>query len=225
MSGSRPQGSWMTKKAFAWLGMTLLALAVAGYASTMLFAPAFRPAFVRTLFAERPVAAFAHFLGGAIALVAGAFQLNSRLRTRFIGAHRWLGRLYVLAVVIGGVAALALALHSFGGLIAHAGFGLLAACWTGSTLNAYRHIRQGTLSMHRNWMIRSYALTLAAVTLRLYLPASQLAGFAITVAYPAISWLCWVPNLLIAEWFVRSRHSGAMLPNNSFKPKQLPGPA
>jgi hypothetical protein len=71
----------MNKKAFAWLGMTLLALAVAGYASTMLFAPDFRPSLVRTLFAERPSAAFAHLLGGAIALVAGTFQLNSALRT------------------------------------------------------------------------------------------------------------------------------------------------
>ena len=215
----------MTKKASAWLGMTLLALAAAGYAITMLFAPEFRPSFVRTLFEERPVAAFVHFTGGAIALVAGTFQLNTRLRTRFIGAHRWLGRVYVLAVVIGGVAAFALALHSFGGLISHAGFGLLAVCWIGSTLNAYRHIRQGNLSTHRNWMIRSYALTLAAVTLRLYLPSSQLAGFPMTVAYPAISWLCWVPNLLIAEWFIRSRHSFAMLPNTLFKPNPLRGSA
>jgi hypothetical protein len=70
-------------------------------------------------------------------------------------------------------------------------------------------------------MIRSYALTLAAVTLRLYLPSSQLAGLPFTVAYPAISWLCWVPNLLIAEWFVRARQSFAPLPGSSFRPKPL----
>jgi hypothetical protein len=119
----------------------------------------------------------------------------------------------------------ALAQHAFGGLTARAGFGLLAVCWTGSTLNAYRHIRQGNLSAHRSWMIRSYALTLAAVTLRVYLPSSQLAGIPMPVAYPAIAWLCWVPNLLIAEWFVRSRHSFAMLPANSFKPMPLRGSA
>jgi uncharacterized membrane protein len=165
------------------------------------------------------------FMGGAIALVAGAFQLNSRLRTSFIGVHRWLGRLYVFSVVIGAVAGFVLALHSFGGAIAQAGFGLLAVCWIGSTLNAFRHIRQGDLGTHRSWMIRSYALTLAALTLRVYLPSSQLAGFPMTMAYPAISWLCWVPNLLIAEWFVRSRHALAMLPSNSFKPKPLRGSA
>src|SRR5260370_20371385 len=55
-------------------------------------------------------------------------------------------------------------------------------------------------------MIRSYALTLAAVTLRIYLPASQIAGIPFPDAYQTISWLCWVPNLVVAEWWIlRSR--------------------
>ena len=60
-------------------------------------------------------------------------------------------------------------------------------------------------------MVRSYALTLAAVTLRIYLPASQVAGVSFTIAYPVIAWLCWVPNLLLAQWFLRSMHAGGML--------------
>ena len=52
-------------------------------------------------------------------------------------------------------------------------------------------------------MIRSFALTFAAVTLRLYIPASQMAGIPFDTAYPVIAWLCWVPNLLVAELFVR----------------------
>ena len=92
--------------------------------------------------------------------------------------------MYVLAVLFGAVAGFALAPHSFGGWVAHAGFGLLAVCWLGATLNAYRHIRRGEVNAHRNWMIRSYALTLAAVTLRIWLPSSQLAGLAMAVAYP-----------------------------------------
>ena len=51
-------------------------------------------------------------------------------------------------------------------------------------------------------MIRSYALTLAAVTLRIYIPIGQLAGFAYEPAYQTIAWLCWVPNLVIAEWVI-----------------------
>jgi uncharacterized membrane protein len=192
-------------KAVIWLAMTLTAIAVAGYAGTLLLAPELRPPFAAALLAQRPIAGFVHLAGGAIALVAGALQLSSRLRARFIDAHRWSGRLYLLAVMTGGVAALALAQHSSGGIAAQLGFGLLAVLWMGSAIAAYRHVRQGNIGQHRRWMLRSYALTFAAVTLRLYLPASQIAGFPMAIAYPVIAWLCWVPNLLAAEWYVRSQ--------------------
>ena len=51
-------------------------------------------------------------------------------------------------------------------------------------------------------MIRSYALTLAAVTLRIYLPGALALGVPYDLAYPPIAWLCWVPNLLVAEWWL-----------------------
>jgi uncharacterized membrane protein len=195
--------------------MTLAAIAVAGYAGALLLAPEMRPPFAAALLAQRPVAGFVHLAGGAIALVAGALQLNSRLRARFLDTHRWSGRLYLLAVMTGGIAALSLALHSFGGVPAKLGFGLLAVLWMGSALAAYRHVRQGNIGQHRKWMIRSYALTFAAVTLRVYLPASQIAGFPMQIAYPAIAWLCWVPNLLAAEWFVRSQFLPELPPRAS----------
>jgi len=53
-------------------------------------------------------------------------------------------------------------------------------------------------------MVRSYALAFASVMFRIYLPLSQMAGFSMVVAYPVISWIGWVINLLIAEWLVRS---------------------
>jgi hypothetical protein len=60
---------------------------------------------------------------------------------------------------------------------------------------------------HRRWMIRSYAMILAAVTLRIELPllAMWLQGFL--PAYNIVAWLCWVPNLFVAEWIARrTRH-------------------
>ena len=56
-------------------------------------------------------------------------------------------------------------------------------------------------------MIRSYALTLAAVTLRIYVPVGLALGVPFADAYQAISWLCWVPNLVVAEWFVLRRRA------------------
>jgi uncharacterized membrane protein len=184
----------------AWFMMLLLAIGVAGYAGAVLMAPDLRPPLVQTLFADRPTATVAHFLGGAIALVAGALQVNTGLRARFLQVHRWTGRVYVIAVITGGVAGLALAVQSMGGTIGRVGFALLAVVWMISTFVAYRHIRRRELQAHRRWMIRSYALTLAAVTLRVYLPVSLIAGVPVALGYPAIAWLCWVPNLLVAEW-------------------------
>jgi uncharacterized membrane protein len=202
-------------KKIVWSGMALLALAVASYAAAVLSVPEFRPPFVRTLVAQHPVAAFLHFAGGALALVVGAFQVNSSLRKRFTQAHRWLGRLYLVAVLCSGAAGFFLALHASGGLVARIGFACLGVFWSGATLNAYRFIRQRDFSAHRRWMIRSYALTFAAVTLRVYLPASLIAGIPFALAYPVISWLAWVPNLIVAEWLVRS--NAAALPNSSLE--------
>jgi hypothetical protein len=58
---------------------------------------------------------------------------------------------------------------------------------------------------HRAWMIRSFALTFAAVTLRLYLPLAALLSINFVDAYRAISFLAWLPNLLVVESYLRSR--------------------
>ena len=116
--------------------------------------------------------------------------------------HRGLGLVYVVAVLLSGVSAVAMAPTSSGGMAGHFGFGMLGVLWLTSTIVAYRTVRSGDFEGHRAWMIRSYALCLAAVTLRIYLPLSFVAGIPFPDAYPAIAWLCWVPNLVVAEWFV-----------------------
>ena len=191
---------WRT---LSWLLMVLLALAVAGYAAALLLPGPMRSSFVLALLAERPVATLAHFGGGALALAIGGFQLHPGLRRRFTALHRWAGRLYVLAVMAGGIAGLFMAWYANGGATGKLGFGLLAMAWLGTTACGYAAIRARDIAAHRRWMIRSYALTFAAVTLRLYIPASQAAGIPFEAAYPAIAWLCWVPNLLVAELIAR----------------------
>jgi hypothetical protein len=87
-----------------------------------------------------------------------------------------------------------------GGPVAHVGFALLAVLWVGTAGAAYLAIREGDVTRHRRWVTRSYALALAAVTLRIELPLMLVAGMPFDVAYPFVAWLCWVPNLLVAEW-------------------------
>ncbi len=140
-----------------------------------------------------------HAAFAATALLIGPFQFRRQLRVRRPALHRRLGTVYVACAMIAGAAGLMLAFGVNTGPVAGAGFGLLAAAWLATTANAWRFARRRDLVRHPRWMVRSFALCLAAVTLRIYLGVSQAAGMPFDAVYPAIAWLCWVPNLLIAE--------------------------
>ena len=198
----RPQVWDRLIRKIAWGVMTALALFIAVYAVALLFVPAMRAPFLRDRFIVLPVAAVLHLAGAAVALAVGPFQLNSRLRMRFLSVHRWMGRSYVVGVLLGGLGGLMLATIAQTGLPARVGFGLLAVLWLTATAMAYRHIRARNQPAHRRWMTRSYALTFAAVMLRIYLPLSQAYGIPFEPAYQTIAWLCWVPNLVVAEWLI-----------------------
>jgi predicted membrane protein DUF2306 len=105
-----------------------------------------------------------------------------------------------------------MALVSEQGLPTHFGFGILAVLWFFTGLQAYRLIRRGEVEAHRRWMIRNFALSLAAVTLRNELPFMLFAlHWPFPRAYITVSWLCWVPNLLFAEWIVQKRRRASTM--------------
>jgi uncharacterized membrane protein len=199
---------------FGWAVMAFLAVGVGAYAVAILAAPTFGAPFFGARLVAMPLAVYGHVVGGAVALIIGAFQVNALLRQRSLARHRWLGRIYVTAVLIAAPSGLVLATVSEGGWIAHAGFGLLAVLWFATTAMAYGQIRARNIVAHRQWMMRSYALTLAAVTLRLYLPTALIAGVPFEPAYQAISWLCWVPNLIVAEWLIQRTARKAQAPSH-----------
>jgi predicted membrane protein DUF2306 len=146
---------------------------------------------------------YAHAGGGAIALLSGAVQWLRVPRIRRSRWHRLVGRTYVAAIGVAGAAGLVMAFNAAGGLVARGGFAGLAAGWLVTTAIAFTRARAGAWAAHRNWMLRSFSLTFAAVTLRLWLPALAMAGVSFAVAYPLTAWLCWVPNLMTAEFLIR----------------------
>lgn len=105
--------------------------------------------------------------------------------------------------------------HVFASVVALAarlGFACLALGWLYTGWRAYLAIRARDIVSHRRWMVRNFALTFAAVTLRLWLPASMASGIAFELAYPEIAWLCWVPNLLVAELLFNQKHNEPLHP-------------
>lgn len=147
-----------------------------------------------------------HITASPVALALGAFQFLPGLRARRPQVHRWTGRVYAAAIAVGGLSALVLAANSLDRPVAASGFALLAVFWLGITGIAVRHAMARNIAVHREWMIRSFALTLAGVTLRLQLPFFfGVAGLGYPETSNWVAWICWVPNLLIAEWYLRQR--------------------
>ncbi|WP_374336476.1 DUF2306 domain-containing protein [Leeia sp.] len=187
----------------------LLSIGVAGYAVVAYTAfpigSLVHPDMLRSFQAHR-IEVYVHIFTSALALLLGPLQFSQALRARKPALHRWLGRAYLgLGVLPGGLAGLLIARNAYGGMLSTLGFAALAIAWLYSGLRAYLAIRQRDIGTHRRWMIRNFALTLAAVTLRCYLPLSMLTAIPFERAYPVIAWLCWVPNLLIAERWLHSR--------------------
>ncbi len=144
-----------------------------------------------------------HAAGAATALLLGPVQFLPAVRRRWPRVHRWTGRTYVAGCLAGGAYALVLAAGVSSGVTAGAGFGALGVVWMHVTSQGWRTARARQWPEHRRWMIRSFALTFAAVTLRIYMPLAGVLGFDLMRAYPAIAWLCWVPNAVLAELYLR----------------------
>ena len=155
---------------------------------------------------------YVHISFGGFALLVGWSQFSDKLRRRYLNVHRWVGRLYVIAVLLSSVAGLYIAYFATGGIISVLGFGLLALCWLFTNIKGYVTIRDLDVPSHKKWMIRNYALTFAAVTLRIWLPLMMLPFFHIAFlnAYHVVSWLCWVPNLIVAETIISNNRTPAV---------------
>lgn len=199
------------------LGFVMLGVLAFGVAAYAVAVYAFRPlgAFVlpemRAAYEAHAPVIYAHVFAAAVALLLGPLQLSTWLRNRHTALHRWSGRVYLgIGVLVGGSAAFYMAWFAFGGAIARLGFACLAVAWLYSGLRAYLAIRRGDVAAHRRWMIRNFALTFAAVMLRIYMPTAVTFGSTFEAAYPAVAWLCWLPNLVFVELaFNRQRGSRA----------------
>lgn len=146
-----------------------------------------------------------HAVLAAVALLLVPLQLSSTLRQRHGQWHCWAGRVYAGCVLASGLVSLPLAFNAQTGLVAGAGFFVLGILWMATTGRGVWLARQRRYIEHRPWMLRSAALAGAAITLRIYIGIAAATGVDIGQAYPTIAWLCWLPNLIAAEAYVRLR--------------------
>jgi len=153
---------------------------------------------------------YGHISLGGLALLSGCSQFFKKFRNKHLRLHRKLGFVYVISVMLSGLFSLYIAYYTPGGIVAVLGFEVLGILWLYTTFNAFRAVLQKNLDQHENWMMRSYALTFAAVSLRLWMPILiGLIGLSFIQAYIIIAWWCWVPNLMVAQWFISKKYKRA----------------
>ncbi|PEF46992.1 hypothetical protein CON22_09100 [Bacillus cereus] len=200
-----------------WVVVTCFALLVSGYIVVQYFImDGFQTGLVKVklMFGSKLSAfwymmLFIHITTSIVALVIGPFTLSTRFRERNINRHRIIGRIYMVGILLGGFSGLYLSFYATGGLVAKLGFGLLSVFWLTSAYQALNRVKNKKIKDHRNWMIRNYSLTFGAVTLRIWLPLF-IVLFGIErfeLSYAIIAWLAWVPNLIVAELFIRKRRN------------------
>lgn len=147
---------------------------------------------------------YIHISSSALVLLAGLPQFLPLISKKFPVLHRWAGRVYVFTILVfASTSGLVLAIYANGGMPAKTGFFMQCLLWWFITFMAYIKVRQKNYPEHIAWMIRSYAITLAAMSLRTegYLMHYFLHTKPIET-YITITWLSWVGNWFIAELLI-----------------------
>ena len=174
--------------------------------------PYYLPGIVPAFIAERPevtndpvwrAALLTHIVGGVICLLSGPLLVWNLVLRKSKRLHRWLGWIYVVAVLgWGGPTGIYLSLSAKGGAWGVAGFLVTGIAWIGVTAAGLQTIRAGKLTEHIRWMIRSYALTVSAVFFRLFYLAFYLSGASETPSYILSIWFSFLASIAVGEYFV-----------------------
>jgi uncharacterized membrane protein len=147
-----------------------------------------------------------HIAGGVTALTVGLVQLWLGLTNRVATVHRSLGKVYLGAITIGSLGGFYLSLTIPGSAPYAAGLFSLCVAWVVTTTAAVLAIRRRNLLQHREWMMRSYAVTFAFVTFRFGVDALVgWQGLSPGDAQAIMAWACWAIPLLLLEPLIQLR--------------------
>jgi uncharacterized membrane protein len=150
------------------------------------------------------IAFFTHVFTSMFALLAGFTQFSKYILKNHKKTHRNIGKLYVFVILfLTGPSGFVMAIYANGGYTSKIGFLFLDILWIYFTAKAFRLALKKDFKNHENYMYRSYALTLSAITLRawkyilvlLFQPAPM-------DVYRLVAWLGFIPNLLLIEFLI-----------------------
>lgn len=199
-----------TRTPKTWYLVAFLGAIISLYALVVLVARVYPPP-LEDSFLARPWGIYSHVFFAMFGLAIGPWQFRGPGPQQRNPRHRQLGAIYMISAFGTGLSGFYMAFFVYGGGLNRLGFASLAVALFAVTAIGLQRILNRDFVSHREWMVRSYALMFAAVTLRLWLPVLiTVYGGDFDPAYAWMGWLCWVPNLLWAEWHLRrtKRHEG-----------------
>jgi hypothetical protein len=165
-----------------------------------------------------------HFVMGTVLVLVWPILLSARIRIHHRSVHRWTGRMYVTAGFFAGAGGLSYILtHGTFSRAAAIAFRIWGAVMMFSAVMAFVHARAKQFDRHRAWAIRLFAMVLGSWLFDIEIQAwKDLAGGigmhpdgASGPVDVAMLYAFFVPNLLVAEFFIRNMHRRLSLPGHA----------
>lgn len=148
-----------------------------------------------------------HIFFGGLALSIGWIQFNKYIKDNYRRLHRIVGMVYVFSTWLSVLGIAYISFFAEGGPIAFFGFAFGGLVWFYTTIQGYMTIRKGQIVKHQQLMIYSYATCLGAATLRIWLPLLVATTDDFILSYQLVSWISWIPNLMVAYFIVKRMES------------------
>lgn len=147
------------------------------------------------------VAFFTHVYTSIFLMILGFIQFSKTIKTKYTKIHRWSGRLYAIIILfLSGPSGLVMSYHANGGVFSKTAFVILSVLWMSFTFLSVYYVLKKDINQHQKFAIRSFALTLSAISLRLF---KYIIVFLFHPppmdVYRIVAWLGWTFNLLLAE--------------------------
>lgn len=152
-------------------------------------------------FTHYKIAFYVHVGFSMFSLLAGFTQFSKVIRTQYQKVHQVLGWIYIVSILaFAAPSGLIIGYYANGGFWSQLAFCLLAIGWFWFTIQALIMLKKKNYKQHQVYMIRSFALTLSAITLRFWKYVIVLIFEPRPMdVYQIVAWLGWVLNLIIAE--------------------------
>jgi uncharacterized membrane protein len=162
------------------------------------------------LFAHYPILTLIHIVPGMLFMILGPLQFRAGIRARHLRWHRWSGRVFVACGLVIGITALVMSfgMPAIGGVNQAAATTLFGAFFLFALCKAFWHIRRREIALHREWMIRAFAIGLAVATIRpivgVFFATSPLTGLTPREFFGTAFWIGFVLHLIAAEAWIRA---------------------